>query len=95
MKILVVGATGVLGRAVGRRLREQGCAVRAITRTPARAGEPAALGAEVMAGDLVDPATLASAFAGMDRVLAAAPRTAGWGVDATPRSMSTLQGIAP
>lgn len=72
MKILVVGATGVLGRSVVRRLRDQGCAVRAMTRAPARAGELATLGAEVVAGDLVEPATLASACAGMDRVLAAA-----------------------
>jgi uncharacterized protein YbjT (DUF2867 family) len=55
-----------------RRLREQGHAVRALTRTPARAGELAALGAEVVAGDLVDRASLVRACAGVDRVLAAA-----------------------
>jgi uncharacterized protein YbjT (DUF2867 family) len=79
MKVLVVGATGVLGRSVVRRLRNQGCVVRAMTRTPARAGELAALGAEVIAGDLVDPATLASACASMDRVLAAAHSLLGRG----------------
>lgn len=79
MKILVVGATGVLGRAVVRRLREQGCAVRAMTRTPARAQELAAQGVEVIAGDLVDHASLARACAGMDRVLAAAHSLLGRG----------------
>jgi len=72
MKILVVGATGVLGRSVVRRLRAQACDVRAMTRTPESAADLAALGAEVVAGDLVDSASLARACAGADRVLAAA-----------------------
>ncbi|MEO7244535.1 MAG: SDR family oxidoreductase [Rubrivivax sp.] len=72
MKILVVGATGVLGRTTARRLLAQGFAVRAMTRSPDRAADLVAEGAEVVAGDLVDPASLAQACAGTDRVLVAA-----------------------
>ncbi len=79
MKILVVGASGVLGRSVVRRLIEQGHGVRAMTRTPQRAQDLAALDAEVVAGDLVDSDSLAAACAGVDRVLAAAHSLLGRG----------------
>jgi uncharacterized protein YbjT (DUF2867 family) len=70
--ILVVGATGALGRPVVQRLRERGIAVRALCRHPAQAADLAALGAEVIAGDLIDPASMKRACAGVQRVLAAA-----------------------
>ena len=72
MKILVVGATGALGRPVVQLLRAQGVAVRALNRHPDQAADLAALGAEVMAGDLADRASLERACAGADRVLACA-----------------------
>ena len=72
MKILVVGATGALGRPVVQQLRAQGVAVRALSRHPERGADLAALGAEVVAGDLADPASLALACLGVDRVMACA-----------------------
>lgn len=72
MKILVVGATGALGRPVVQQLRERGVAVRALCRHPERAADLATHGAEVCAGDLADSASLARACAGVDRVLACA-----------------------
>ena len=72
MKILVVGATGVLGRHVVQKLRSRGVAVRALTRSPDGADDLAAVGAEVVVGDLIDTASLQRACAGVDRVLAAA-----------------------
>lgn len=64
--IAVVGATGLQGRAVVRRLLEQGWAVRALTRKPD--GPPAralaALGAEVVQSDSADRALLEQRFAG-------------------------------
>jgi uncharacterized protein YbjT (DUF2867 family) len=71
-KILVVGATGALGRPVVELLRARGVAVRALNRHPAQAADLAARGAEVAAGDLTDPASLERACAGVTRVLAAA-----------------------
>jgi NADH dehydrogenase len=71
-QILVVGASGALGRPVVRRLRERGIAVRAACRHPDRAADLAALGAEVIAADLTDAESLARACSGVHRVLAAA-----------------------
>jgi uncharacterized protein YbjT (DUF2867 family) len=70
--LLVVGATGTLGRPVVRLLRTKGLAVRALCRHPERAADLAALGAEVVAGDLTDAASLQRACRGVTRVLAAA-----------------------
>jgi uncharacterized protein YbjT (DUF2867 family) len=72
VKTLVVGATGALGRPAVRLLREQGVAVRALNLHPERASDLAALGAEVVAGDLADRGSLERALVGVDRVLAAA-----------------------
>ena len=71
-KVLVVGATGALGRPVVQGLRQRGVAVRALCRHPQQADDLAALGAEVVAGDLTDAASLARATTGVQRVLAAA-----------------------
>jgi uncharacterized protein YbjT (DUF2867 family) len=79
MTILVVGATGVLGRQVVARLRECGEPVRALVRDPARATDLAAAGVEVIIGDLVDPDSLERACAGVERVLAAAHALLGRG----------------
>lgn len=71
-RVLVVGATGALGRPVVRLLRERGVPVRALSRHPEKAADLAALGADVVAGDLTDIASLQRACAGVQRVLAAA-----------------------
>ncbi|ALG11889.1 SDR family oxidoreductase [Kibdelosporangium phytohabitans] len=74
-KVLVTGATGLVGRLVVGQLVQAGVAVRALTRNPAAANLPA--GVEVAQGDLTEPATLAPAFAGVDRMyLFAVPETA-------------------
>lgn len=78
-RVLVVGATGALGRPVVKQLRERGVAVRALSRHPDRAADLAALGAEVVAGDLIDADSLRRACAGVERVLAAAHGVLGRG----------------
>lgn len=72
--ILVVGATGRLGTRVIPHLLAQGERVRAMTRTPstAQAESLRNQGAEVVRGDLRDPASLARACDGVDKVLDAA-----------------------
>jgi uncharacterized protein YbjT (DUF2867 family) len=64
--IAVVGATGLQGRAVVRRLLERGWPVRALTRKPE--GDPAqalaGLGAEVVKSDSADRGSLEASFAG-------------------------------
>lgn len=66
--VLVYGATGAQGRPVARRLLQEGRRVRVLTRRPAAAADLAALGAEVVEGDLDRPETLAAAGDGMDGV---------------------------
>ncbi len=70
--MLVVGATGALGRPAVRLLRELGVAVRALSRHPDQAADLSAIGAEVLAGDLTDAGSLRRACAGVTRVLACA-----------------------
>jgi uncharacterized protein YbjT (DUF2867 family) len=70
--ILVVGSTGVLGRAIVTLLHAEGRAVRAMARSAVKASELASLGAEVVQGDLVNAPSLARACAGATHVVAAA-----------------------
>jgi NADH dehydrogenase len=70
--ILVVGATGQVGFGVVRRLREQGVDVRALVRPSTDAGTVEALGAEVVRGDLREPASLHAAVDGASAVVATA-----------------------
>lgn len=72
MKVLVLGATGALGLPTVRLLRQRDVSVRAACRRPEREPELAALGAETVACDLADPATVARACDGVERVFACA-----------------------
>lgn len=72
-KILVTGATGTIGKQVVRALRERGLAVRAGARTPETLKDLQALGAETVRIDWDDSATLAAAFAGVERVFLLTP----------------------
>jgi uncharacterized protein YbjT (DUF2867 family) len=71
--ICVVGASGTTGRLVVAELLARGAPVRALTRSPAHAGDLQAAGAEVVVGDLARPATLARAMRGVERVYVALP----------------------
>jgi uncharacterized protein YbjT (DUF2867 family) len=66
-QILVIGATGNIGRQVVAGLHARGSAVRALSRHPAMAS---ALpdGVELVAGDLTDPDSLQHALTGVDAV---------------------------
>src|SRR5437762_8623294 len=56
MRVFVTGATGFVMGAVARALRARGDAVTALVRDPSRAGSLAALGCELVAGDVIHPA---------------------------------------
>lgn len=69
MRILLVGGTGFIGRRAAMLLVEQGAQVR-ILDLPAAIGRFAALpGAETMAGDATDAATLRAAAEGCDGII--------------------------
>ncbi|MGW7480483.1 SDR family oxidoreductase [Nonomuraea muscovyensis] len=65
-KILVIGATGNIGRHLVPLLAEAGVAVRALTREPSRAGLPG--GVEVVRGDLTEPESVEAALEGVGSV---------------------------
>lgn len=78
MKTLVIGATGLVGLEVCRRLSEAGAKVRALIRTTADAQKRAELerlGIELADGDLKDPASLALACAGVQSAISTASST--------------------
>ncbi|HQQ77538.1 MAG TPA: NmrA family NAD(P)-binding protein [Thermoanaerobaculia bacterium] len=65
MNVLVLGGTGTVGSQVVRELLKRGADVSVLTRD---AKKPLAAGAKPVAGDLLDPSTIRSAFAGRDAV---------------------------
>ncbi|CAE6780418.1 NAD(P)H-binding protein [Xanthomonas arboricola] len=69
-RLLVTGAAGQLGRRVVEILLERNItSIVATTRTPSKLADLAARGVEVRAADFDKPETLATAFAGVDRLL--------------------------
>lgn len=80
-RALVTGATGGLGLTLTQALLDAGYAVRAAGRSPAAIQRLSAMGAEVVAGDLMtlDPAVLC---ADIDAVFHAAALSSPWGPDA-------------
>ena len=78
MKTLVVGATGLVGQDICRRLIEAGRPVRALVRPTADPGKRAELerlGVEIVEGDLKDAASLATAGASTQSVRSTASST--------------------
>lgn len=69
---LVTGATGFIGGRLVERLRAEGVCVRALVRRPAKAQHLAALGVEIVPGDITDPASLPAAVWGCQLVFHAA-----------------------
>jgi nucleoside-diphosphate-sugar epimerase len=69
MKVFLTGATGAIGPATIRALRSAGHEVRAVARGDEKARQVRALGAEPVAVDLFDPASVKEAVAGSEAVL--------------------------
>ncbi|HEX3240892.1 MAG TPA: NAD(P)H-binding protein [Solirubrobacterales bacterium] len=64
--IAVAGATGYIGGLLCKALREQGQEVRALARSPERAGDLAQAGCEVVQADVLDKASLRPALEGAE-----------------------------
>jgi uncharacterized protein YbjT (DUF2867 family) len=69
VRVLVTGATGFIGPKVVHALRAQGREVRALVRHPERATQLATWGAELVSGDVTDPASLRAAVDGCTHVV--------------------------
>src|SRR5665213_1335726 len=63
---LLTGATGYIGGRLLKRLERDGLAVRCLCRNPEALGWRVAPGTELVRGDLLQPASLGAAFAGVD-----------------------------
>ena len=72
MRVLLTGATGFIGSALARRLRDRGDDVVAYVRNPDKAKDLVAHGCDVVKGQLLDGDAVAAAAAGVDAVIHAA-----------------------
>jgi nucleoside-diphosphate-sugar epimerase len=77
--VLVTGATGFVGSHVAETLLRRGDRVRALARASADTSFLESLGAEIVRGDLSDPASLPKAVEGMDVVVHCAAKVGDWG----------------
>jgi len=66
--VLVIGGTGFIGKALVRRLVEQGYGVRVLARSPSSASDLAALGVELFQGDFLNADSIREALRGVEQV---------------------------
>lgn len=72
MKILIVGATGTLGRQIARYALDQDYQVRCLVRNTAKASFLKEWGAELIKGNICKPKTITPALEGVDAIIDAA-----------------------
>ncbi|HZR52403.1 MAG TPA: NmrA family NAD(P)-binding protein [Streptosporangiaceae bacterium] len=92
--ILIVGATGNVGRHLVARLKDAGMSVRALTRDPERAAAAGRIpdGVAAVAGELTDPASLRTAAAGADAAFLLWPFITADGAEAAAQALASQVG---
>jgi uncharacterized protein YbjT (DUF2867 family) len=91
--ILVIGATGTVGREVVPQLLERGQAVRALSRTPEKARALFGDTVEVVRGDLEDSTSLRAALGGVERVFLVTSAMSGRPPDAAISALAVQAGV--
>jgi uncharacterized protein YbjT (DUF2867 family) len=84
-RVLIVGATGHLGGRIARELLSKHVKVRTLCRRGSASGALRRMGAEIVEGDLKDPASLATACTGADTVITTANTARRGGDDTVDR----------
>ncbi|MEM7810771.1 MAG: NAD-dependent epimerase/dehydratase family protein [Planctomycetota bacterium] len=79
MRVLVTGATGLVGGQIFRSLHRRGCVTRVLLRRAADSAPFATAGAECAFGDMTDAVALSEAVAGVDAVVHCAAKVGDWG----------------
>jgi 2-alkyl-3-oxoalkanoate reductase len=88
-RVLITGATGLLGGRLTRRLVDEGYQVRALVRKRSNTDELKKLHVEIAVGDLADESSVAAAVNGIEIVVHAAAGTTGTAQDS---ETATIQG---
>jgi len=78
-RLLITGATGMVGGSIAQRAVEAGYQVRALVRPQSDRSQLEGLGVEMIEGDLARPESLPPAVVGMDLVVHAAAKVGDWG----------------
>lgn len=86
--ILVTGGTGLVGSHVIEEARKRGYRVRALVRSPDAAKQLSEWGAEVLAGDLGEPASLTAAVQGATIIIHCAAKVGDWGPTESYRAIN-------
>ena len=94
MTVLVTGATGLVGSNVCRLLVEDGTSVRALVRPGSETEPLAALGAELVSGDLTDPESVVRAADGCDAIVNSAAVLGGAEQDLEQQRATNVGGAA-
>ena len=92
MKAFVTGATGFVGSHVARLLAGQGAELRLLVRSGSRQENLAGLNAELVVGDLTDPASLRKGMEGCDAVFHLAADYRLWIRDPRPMYAANVDG---
>jgi nucleoside-diphosphate-sugar epimerase len=90
MRVFLTGATGYIGHAVAKELRQAGHEVTGLVRSPEKAGALEEIGAKAVVGDIKDPGSYREAAAGGEALVHTAMEYSEKGVEADRTAIETL-----